>query len=46
MFSENVANVNAADFTVSGTTAALTVSEVTASTVFDVKADGGGSCQS
>ena len=41
MFSENVANVNAADFTVSGTTAALTVSEVTASTVFDVKADGG-----
>ena len=40
-FSENVANVNAADFTVSGTTAALTVSEVTASTVFDVKADGG-----
>ncbi len=41
MFSENVANVNAADFTVSGTTAALTISEVTASTVFDVKADGG-----
>ena len=41
MFSENVANVNEADFTVSGTTAALTVSEVTASTVFDVKADGG-----
>ena len=40
-FSENVANVDQADFTVSGTTAALSVSEVTASTVYDVTATGG-----
>ena len=41
-FSEAVANVDAADFTVSGTTATPTaVSEVTASTVYDVTASGG-----
>ena len=34
-------NVNAADFTVSGTSATLTVSEVTASTVYDVTASAG-----
>ena len=41
MFSENVANVNAADFMVTGTTAPLAVVEATASTVFDVTATGG-----
>ena len=40
-FNENVKNVNAADFTVSGTSATLTISEVTASTVYDVTASGG-----
>ena len=40
-FSEDVKNVNDADFAVSGTTATLSVSEVTASTVYDVKASGG-----
>ncbi len=40
-FSEDVKNVNAADFTVSGTTAQLSVSQVTASRVYDVTASGG-----
>ena len=40
-FNENVKNVNAADFTVSGTSATLTISEVTASTVYDVTASAG-----
>jgi outer membrane autotransporter protein len=41
-FNENVQNVNAADFTVSGTTATVTgVATVTASTVFDVTVSGG-----
>ena len=40
-FSEDVANVDNTDFTVSGTTAALAVAEVTASTVHDVTASGG-----
>ena len=40
-FSEDVANVDNTDFTVTGTTAALTVAEATASTVFDVTASGG-----
>ena len=41
-FSEDVANVDAADFQVSGTTATPTaVSEVTASTVYDVTVSGG-----
>ena len=40
-FGENVRNVGAADFAVSGTTATLAVSEVTASTVYDVTASGG-----
>ena len=40
-FSENVKNVNAADFAVAGTTATLTVTEVTASTVYNVAASGG-----
>ena len=40
-FDENVANVGASDFAVSGTTATLTVAEVTASTVYDVTAAGG-----
>ena len=40
-FSEDVANVDAADFEVSGTTAALTYSTVTASTVHSVTASGG-----
>ena len=40
-FSEDVANVDAADFTVAGTTATLAVAEATASTVFDVTASGG-----
>ena len=41
-FSEDVANVDATDFEVSGTTATPTaVSEVTASTVYDVTVSGG-----
>ncbi len=40
-FSEDVKNVNAADFTVSNTTAQLSVSQVTASRVYDVTASGG-----
>ena len=40
-FDENVKDVDAADFEVSGTTATLAVSEVTASTVYDVTASGG-----
>ena len=40
-FSEDVANVDPADFTVSGTTATLAVTEATASTVYDVTASGG-----
>ena len=40
-FSEDVDNVDAADFAVSGTTATLTVAAVTASTVYDVTASGG-----
>ena len=40
-FSENVKNVDAADFEVSGTTASLAVSQVTATTVYDVTASGG-----
>ena len=40
-FSEDVANVDAADFAVAGTTVAPTVSEVTASTVYDVTVSGG-----
>ena len=40
-FGENVTGVDAADFAVGGTTATLTVSEVTASTVYDVTASGG-----
>ena len=40
-FSEDVANVDNTDFTVSGTTAALAVAEVTAATVHDVTASGG-----
>ena len=40
-FDENVKDVDAADFAVGGTTATLAVSEVTASTVYDVTASGG-----
>ena len=41
-FTENVKNVNAADFAIGGTTATVTaVTEVTASTVYDVTASGG-----
>ena len=41
-FTENVKNVNAADFDIGGTTATVTaVTEVTASTVYDVTASGG-----
>ena len=40
-FTENVKNVDAADFAIGGTTATLTVTEVTASTVYDVTASGG-----
>ena len=40
-FSEDVENVDAADFEITGTGAALTVSEVTPSTVYDVTARGG-----
>ena len=41
-FSEHVANVDAGDFTVSGTTATVTaVSQVTATTVYDVTVSGG-----
>ena len=40
-FSENVQNVDDTDFTLSGTTATLTVVEATAATVFDVTATGG-----
>ena len=40
-FSEDVANVDATDFTVTGTTATLAVTEATASTVHDVTASGG-----
>ena len=40
-FGEDVAGVDLADFTVGGTTATLTVSVVTASTVYDVTASGG-----
>ena len=40
-FGENVTGVDAADFAVGGTTATLAVSEVTASTVYDVTASGG-----
>ena len=41
-FSENVQNVDAADFSVSGTTATVTtVTEVTASSVYDVTVSGG-----
>jgi len=40
-FSEDVKNVDATDFAVTGTTAQLRVREVTASTVYDVTAFGG-----
>ena len=41
-FNENVQNVNAADFAIAGTTATVTaVTEVTATTVYDVTASGG-----
>ena len=40
-FSENVSNVDATDFEVDGTSAALTVSTVTEFTVYDVMASGG-----
>ena len=40
-FNKDVKNVNAADFTLSGTIATLTISEATASTVYDVTASGG-----
>ena len=40
-FSGNVRNVDDTDFTLSGTTATLTVAEATAATVFDVTAAGG-----
>ena len=40
-FSEDVANVGVADFAVTGTTATLSVTEETASTVYDVTASGG-----
>ena len=41
-FTENVMNVNAADFAIGGTTATVeAVTEVTASTVYDVTASGG-----
>ena len=40
-FSENVKNVNAADFAIGGTTATVTVTVETASTVYDVTASGG-----
>ena len=40
-FNEQVENVDATDFTMSGTTATLTLSEVTAATVYDVTASGG-----
>ena len=40
-FSENVRNVDDTDFTLTGTTATLTVAAATAATVFDVTATGG-----
>ena len=40
-FSEDVKDVDAADFAVAGTTATLAATEATASTVFDVTASGG-----
>ena len=40
-FSEDVANVDSTDFTLSGTTATLTVAEATAATVYDVTVSGG-----
>ena len=40
-FDEDVKDVDAADFAVGGTTATLAVSEVTATTVYDVTASGG-----
>ncbi len=40
-FSEDAANVDPADFMLTGTTAALAVAEATTSTVFDVTASGG-----
>ena len=40
-FNKDVKNVDAADFTVSSTTATVTVSEVTAATVYDVTASDG-----
>ena len=40
-FNEDVANVDAADFMLSGTTATLTVSTVTASSAYSVMASGG-----
>ena len=40
-FNEDVANVDAADFMLSGTTATLTVSKVTASSAYSVMASGG-----
>ena len=40
-FNEEVKNVDATDFTVNGTTATLSLSEVTAGTVYDVTASGG-----
>ena len=40
-FTENVKNVDAADFAIADTTATLTVTEVTASTEYDVTASGG-----
>ena len=40
-FSEDVKNVDAADFAIAGTTATLTVAEVTASTAYDVTASDG-----
>ena len=40
-FNEDVKDVDAADFTLSGSTATLTVSAATASTVYDVTAAGG-----
>ena len=40
-FNEDVKNVDATDFTVNGTTATLSLSEVTAGTVYDVTASGG-----
>ena len=40
-FSEDVRNVDPADFTLTGTTATLAVTAVTASTIYDVTASGG-----